>query len=312
MTKRIDYLDNLGGLLICYMMLSHILCFELVDFTIESIWLEPLRFFMFWFFFKSGMFYVLKERRQIVASGGGKLLVPLVKWLLLGHVVQCVKLFVCGDYDWKHYLLTPIKELFFTGSTTGNQPLWFLFSLFCVQFAFNELKRRKVNTGFILLMGVLVPTALFYLNKPLPIYFANVPLGMSAYALGYMLKEKQFGKKVLVASLIVYLGIMIMLPSYLDFRSNALNENGNYILAVLFGLSGCVVFNNLFKRLPHMKILQFMGKNSMEYYVTHWIILNVCSLALGCMCSCGGVALFIVMIAACLFIPTMIVKIKNI
>lgn len=70
MTKRIDYLDSLGGLLICYMMLSHILYFELVNFTIESIWLEPLRFFMFWFFFKSGMFYVLKERRQIVAGGG--------------------------------------------------------------------------------------------------------------------------------------------------------------------------------------------------------------------------------------------------
>ena len=70
--KRVDYLDNLSGLLICYMMLYHILLRGLVDCSVDNIWLEPLQFFMFWFFFKSGMFYVPKNSRQILSWGGHK------------------------------------------------------------------------------------------------------------------------------------------------------------------------------------------------------------------------------------------------
>lgn len=68
--KRIGYLDNLGGLLICYMMLNHILLRGLIGCNVDNIWLEPLQFFMFWFFFKSGMFYTPKDTKQIVIRGG--------------------------------------------------------------------------------------------------------------------------------------------------------------------------------------------------------------------------------------------------
>lgn len=67
--KRIDYLDNLGGLLICYMMLNHILLRGQIECNVDNIWLEPLQFFMFWFFFKSGMFYTPKDAMQIIIGG---------------------------------------------------------------------------------------------------------------------------------------------------------------------------------------------------------------------------------------------------
>lgn len=309
--KRIDYLDNLSGLLICYMMLNHILLRGLVNCSVDNIWLEPLQFFMFWFFFKSGMFYAPKISNDLFVRGG-KLLIPLLVYSLIGHIVECIKLFVNGDLNWKHYLLTPFKEFVCTGSVTGNQPLWFLFSLFIVQLLFNELFVRKTKPILILLLSLLIPIVLFYCgDNNLFIYLANVPLGMAAYTCGYMIKEKQFEKSFFFPALMIYLGVMLLQPSHLVFRSNTLNSGGHYLLAIAFSLSACVVFNNVFKKRPNCSWLQFIGKNSMTYYVTHWIILNICSLVMINGFHCQNLWVFVVMAMSCLIIPTLIIKLKN-
>ena len=128
--------------------------------------------------------------------GGQKLLVPLAIYSFLGHIVQCLKLFASDDYNWKHYFLTPIKEFVCTGSVTGNHPLWFLFSLFFVQLLFNELYVRKMKPQFIFIISIIIPIVLYYNSiSNLPIYLTNVPLGISVYSLGYILKDRQFDKK---------------------------------------------------------------------------------------------------------------------
>lgn len=312
MNKRVFYIDTLSGFLICYMMLYHILLRGLVNCSVDNIWLEPLQFFMFWFFFKSGMFYAPKISNDLFVRGGEKLLIPLLVYSLIGHVVECIKLFVNGDLNWKHYLLTPFKEFVCTGSVTGNQPLWFLFSLFIVQLLFNELFVRKTKPILILLLSLLIPIVLFYCgDSNLPIYLANVPLGMAVYTCGYMIKEKQFEKSLFFPALMIYLGVMFLQPSHLVFRSNTLNSGGRYLLAIVFSLSACVVFNNIFKKLPNCNYLQFIGKNSMTYYVTHWIILNICSLVMINGFHCQNLWAFIVMAMSCLIIPTLIIKLKN-
>lgn len=70
MNKRVFYIDTLSGFLICYMMLYHILLRGLVNCSVDNIWLEPLQFFMFWFFFKSGMFYAPKISNDLFVRGG--------------------------------------------------------------------------------------------------------------------------------------------------------------------------------------------------------------------------------------------------
>lgn len=42
MIKRVYYLDNLFGLLICYMMLNRVLLMGQVDCNVDDILLEPL------------------------------------------------------------------------------------------------------------------------------------------------------------------------------------------------------------------------------------------------------------------------------
>ena len=312
MNKRVYYLDNLSGLLICYMMLNHVLLMGQVDCSVDNILLEPLQFFMFWFFFKSGMFYTPKNYKQLFIRGGQKILVPLAIYSFLGHIVQCLKLFASDDYNWKHYLLTPIKEFVCTGSVTGNHPLWFLFSLFFVQLLFNELYVRKIKPQFIFIINIIIPIVLYYNSiSNLPIYLTNVPLGLSVYTLGYIFKNRQFDKKLISIAGIIYLGVILFYPSHLIFRSNTLNSGGNYLLAIIFSLAGCVVFNNIFKFLPNCRVLQFIGQHSMTYYVTHWVILNVCTLIMVTGFHRQGVTVFVMMILACLLIPTLIIKIKK-
>lgn len=124
---------------------------------------------------------------QIVIRGQ-KLIIPLVVFSFLGHIIQCFKLFLSDDYNWKHYFLTPIKEFVYTGSVIGNHPYGFVFFIF-VQLLFNELYARKMKPQFIFIISIIIPIALYYNSiSNLPIYLTNVPLGMSVYSLGYILK----------------------------------------------------------------------------------------------------------------------------
>lgn len=144
--KRLDYLDNVAGILISFMMLIHVLAWNVIPLKNDSLWLEPLQFFMYWFYFKSGMFFKQRTTRNFLNWGGKKLLYPFLVFSLLGYILYLVTIFINGDRNWIHYLLTPIKEIVLAGSFGANDILWFLTSLFCVQFLYNELMFRKVNS----------------------------------------------------------------------------------------------------------------------------------------------------------------------
>lgn len=62
MNKRVYYLDNLSGLLICYMMLNHVLLMGQVDCNVDNILLEPLQFLCFGSFLKVVCF--ITQRRK--------------------------------------------------------------------------------------------------------------------------------------------------------------------------------------------------------------------------------------------------------
>ena len=141
-------------------------------------------------------------------------------------------MYMSGDRNWKHYLLTPAKELLLGGSIGGNDVLWFLTSLFMVQFLFNKLMKQKVPITCIALGGL---TVAGFMKK-------IIVLLMSLFLLtGYLWKEKQFYKKYASIAIALYLGIMIIWPSHIDLRNNTLYGNSIYILAIVFSISGCIV-----------------------------------------------------------------------
>ena len=69
MKARIEYLDGVAGLLICYMMLNHIVLRANIGISVDNVWLEPLQFFMFWFFYNnSSLKFEIMAKQLYVAS----------------------------------------------------------------------------------------------------------------------------------------------------------------------------------------------------------------------------------------------------
>ena len=294
-------------LTICYMVLNHIVLRANIGITVDSIWLEPLQFFMFWFFYKSGMFYKPKPTKQLLISGGHKLLIPWIVFAIAGHLVNCISLAISGDDNWKHYLLTPFKELLFTGGLEGNQPLWFLFTLFCTQLIFNFLQHRKLSAYLIVVCGLAWTMMMYLVGYNSPTYMVNIPLAVSVYALGYLWKEKQFSKLYVSVSAIVYFAILLLCPSHLIFAANVLNSGGVYVFAIIFSIAGCVLFNSVFKHLTHLSILQYIGRHSMVYYISHWLILSLCLIIFRNLWHSND-CLIVSMLLACVCIPPILEK----
>lgn len=67
--KRVTYVDQVSGLLIMYMILYHCLQWSGLNYVNKTYWMFPLSFFMFWFFYKSGMFYREKTCKEILTGG---------------------------------------------------------------------------------------------------------------------------------------------------------------------------------------------------------------------------------------------------
>ena len=165
-------------------------------------------------------------------SGGKKLLYTFIIFSLLGYIIHTSVMYMSGDRNWKHYPLTPAKELLLGGSIGGNDVLWFLTSLFMVQFLFNKLMKQKVPITCIAMGGLTVAFLCQLIHIEKPAYLANVSIGISLYTLGYLWKEKQFYKKYESMAIALYLGIMIIWPSHIDLRNNTLYGNSIYILAI--------------------------------------------------------------------------------
>ena len=102
---------------------------------------------------------------------------------------------------------------------------------------------------------------------------------------------------------------MIIWPSHIDLRNNTLCGNSIYILAIVFSISGCIVINNLLRYLPKLQIINYIGKNSMLYYVTHMLILELVMLIPFEQLGISGYVVFVIMCASCLILPPMIRKI---
>ena len=107
--------------------------------------------------------------------------------------------------------------------------------------------------------------------------------------------------------LIVIVAIIILIePSHIDLRTNTLNENGYYILALLFSICGCITVNNIFKHIQHLPVLTYIGKNSMDFYVMHMLVLGVITILPWSEWMIPNYVVFGVMCIASLTVPAFI------
>ena len=99
------------------------------------------------------------------------------------------------------------------------------------------------------------------------------------------MRELQYKRMVLVLCGIVYLLLLILSVGSIDFRVNGVGKE-SYLLPVLFSLCGCIVINNLFRKVQwRIWILKYVGERAMSFYVLHWLVLLTCRIVLT---SCGS------------------------
>lgn len=283
MSQRNVAIDSVAGLMILIMVLGHIFqnC-GMTDSETYKIWCA-FNFFMPWFFFKSGMFCRYSDNRAFVFNAIKKLLYPFAVFTFLGWIFYSLRLlFVVHDYNWVHYFLTPIKEILLGGTTTGNQPLWFLLVLFFVQSIYkyfvnvNAIINHLNLFRFAFLSLALFGSFLCYrMDVCTPSYIASTVVGLVFYCLGDVFSIKQFEKKYFTMSCLIVIAFLVTRFPYVVMRSNKLIY-GDYLLWFLYSFCACIVVNNVFKMIKKQnRILLYMGKNAMNIYLTHWIVITV-------------------------------------
>lgn len=304
-TYRDNSIDAVAGILIIFMILRHTIQrtgmaeHGLYEFT------QYFSFIIPWFFFKGGMFFKTRDLKESISKGTRHLMIPFLKYSLLGHLFYCVIMWMDGDRNWIHYLLTPLKELLLGGAVIGNLPLWFLFSFFVVR-VLGQLCLKDLKTVFLTFMVFYtLSNVLYYAGFEQPFWVVNICTGMAFYSLGHLMRQVQYHKAVVVLAFCVYVYFGISGLSLVDVRSHHLIR-GVYVLYSLWALSGIILMNNIFRHI-RIKSIERIGEGSMDYYVYHWVLITILFIVFkGIQIPTTGMqALLIVSVSLCCILPLM-------
>lgn len=261
---RQDHLDCVQGLMILCVMLYH-----LYDINIKPLYyilLFPLSFRIAWFFFKGGMFYKERNVKDVLLSGLKKLIIPAFVFNIIGFVF-----YIVVEHP-ENNIFNELDFLYVFGSLHGDTPLWFLLSFFATQIIYTLLHKLHINPCIIAIIAI----GLFFTNRLIgfrPYWTYNIPIGLLFYSFGAIFKELQYKKTVVIISIIIY-SSLLFINKELYFYFAKFHP---FLVAIPWALAGCILINAIFRSYQIICIspLKFLGRYSMEFYCTHFIIINL-------------------------------------
>ena len=268
--SRSTWIDNLSGVLITYCVLFyHLPAFVGIGgATIRIVLRSLFSFFIAWFFFKSGMFYKNRTLKEEFNKCWRRLLIP---FLTINAICILIRVFIFKD-------ATPLEILkvdLYRESDVMCSPLWFCLSLSLVRLLYQDFSNKRIKILFIIASLVIAFLLHLYSYKlgderiiNLPPWIGNIFSGYFFYGLGDLLSNNQFNNYSFTISAILF-GVFLFFPYSLDFYKNA---SDNYMLSIVYDLSGIILFNNIFKRCINTRtpLLTHLGANSMIYFITHY------------------------------------------
>lgn len=245
---------------------------------------------MSWFFFKGGMMHKENTSKDIIRKSTKRLLVPYLIFLVIGIMLNI--LFLKLEHtplNISQFFKGEIALILSTSTVWPTAAIWFLLSLYFARITFNLLyqKIHPLIISVLFAFASYIVYIIYYHGWSYELHFmgynshiqfpqfyiGNICHGLSLYSLGYYLKEKQFNKIVFIIASIMFV-IKFFIPAGIDFRAN-LSSGTNFILAVLYGMAGCIVINNIFRKYLNHKIeyMTYIGSNSMVYYLIHYPVM---------------------------------------
>lgn len=241
--------------------------------------LNTINFFVPWFFIKCGLFARKETLSTTFRKSYGRLVKPFIVFSILGHALWCVQVYLEGDDNPLHYLLSPFKCVLLHGSVAGNGPLWFLFSLFVVRLSFSFLLNKNANIVLVLLLSALFGFCTTVVPLPLPEYIGNISLGLSFCSAGYIMKFIDFHKYNIILGGGIFVTTKLFIPSSVDMAHNWILY-GNYFVYFIQSILGFVIVNYLFTKtmFGRISILQYLGRESMGLLCIHILVIRMCFL----------------------------------
>lgn len=276
MNGREPHYDMAAGIMLAWMILGHIASHASFDCGLIKILNQYLSFFMPWFFYKAGRFHRSASMSDTVRHSCNKLLVPFVIYSIIGQMVYYVCLLFEHDISFRSLVYRPVRSLFVAECLPGNGALWFLVALFFVKIL-GQYCIHRVHSLIPIVIGICVAATCYLLDISwLPCLIPNVAAGLVFYVLGYWLKDAENTIPALIGSAVLYLAISIYGYPSIYFHHNSAPSITTYLLYFPASISGIILLNNFCRMLsPLIKrsLFRWIGENSMNLYVVHWIIL---------------------------------------
>jgi len=259
-TKRIDWVDQLRGFAIFLVVYGH-------NFPVTEKYIYS--FHMPLFIFLSGMFHPKEIKKHTIINRVKRVLVPYFIW----SFVLFIFWFLIGrNYGESAKLnLSVLKNLIGVFYAQGGVeymdwgiPMWFLPSIFLTFLFFGIAKKSSnIYTYIILISFIIVGFLLpFVFSKDMPWSLDIAMVSLLFYGLGYYFKSK-------VNSFNTYLLIFVGLLHFLTFRFNTKvdiyrSNYGDILFFIINGVLGISFYIGLFKLLPEIKWLSYLGKNTIS------------------------------------------------
>lgn len=276
--ERTAWIDMVKGVLILFVILGHT--------TTNRFFLNWISsFYMPCFFFISGWLMKKEGRAKLfVCKKAKSVLLPYVFFALLWVLFCYVKSFVVeGDFSVFRALLSIVLP--YSGSTGGNvYNLWFLPCLFLAQVIVAvwvyEKRIFKIAATVVFLaffaLGILVRP---YCSLLYAAAIAALFVGIGFYIPHYVLPNIQKKAKGMLLGAVLLGGALhgvcwllnaVVLGHVLDFSAASFGILSIYLLGALGGSFFLVGTTSRFKR---MRLLEYIGKNSLVYYGLHYEVL---------------------------------------
>lgn len=282
--KRMRHIDAVAGIMIIWMILGHCRFFSHHQLPFPNY----LGFYMPWFFYKSSFFFKPKDVKKLLSKDTGKFLRVFIIYSLIGWIVWSI----CGLMDHSLNLRScfakPILSFIKNGSIKANGALWFLLSLFLVRQLGNVMLSRNQNRPLLLTASILsffVAYGLFAIGWYKHTWWiGNIFSGLCFFIMGFCLKDKERNMMLFLVSASFYFMVVFANSAgwishfpYLYMHANKMYY-GDYVLFFPMALAGIVMTDNIFGyfcRHIRFRILEYVGRNSMIFYVTHWILFTI-------------------------------------
>lgn len=266
--NRIEYIDILKGFTIIWVLWMHMDLPELIYPSVQM----PV------FFFISGTFYRAKVATLWAQMCGDarRLLVPAASFMALVAVLMIIR----GDDLWTWNVVQVVHKLR-NGSIT-----WFLIALFGFRTINYVIERYKKGWWYVVLMAVVYPIGFLWKVKFPEIETPVIPVQEMFmfgiyYALGYCIGKRvlgflemkqEWGQCVIVALCVVY----VLTVHVLDWESGLLGKVPWLVYGFPYTLA-CIYLGLCVSRLVEgiaivSKPLGYFGRNSIVFYLTHWVL----------------------------------------